>query len=89
MVNCIFDKLNIFKTSPRKSNCVFPGVKMLVSATILAATKEPILTAFSVSNKLFLLAKRREEYRDIYTQLAKDVSGFKFCLKCYCNGGHP
>eukprot|EP00116_Pleurobrachia_bachei_P014617 sb/3474879/ len=49
------------------------GVKMLVSPPILAATKEPILTAFSVSNKLYLLAKRREEYRDIYTALALEV----------------
>ena len=50
------------------------GVKMLVSPPILAATKEPILTAFSVSNKLYLLAKRREEYRDIYTALALEVT---------------
>ena len=54
---------------------------MLVSASVLAATKEPILTAFSVSNKLFLLAKRREEYRDIYTQLAKDVNTSNISLK--------
>ena len=50
-----------------------PGVKMLVSPPILAATKEPILTAFSVSNKLYILAKRREEYRDIYSSLAQEV----------------
>ena len=46
---------------------------MLVSPPILAATKEPILTAFSVSNKLYILAKRREEYRDIYSSLAQEV----------------
>lgn len=51
----------------------YSGVKMLVSPPILAATREPILTAFSVSNKLYILAKRREEYRDIYSSLAQEV----------------
>lgn len=46
---------------------------MLVSPQVLAATKEPILTAFSVSNKLYALAKKREEYRDVYNALAVEV----------------
>ena len=57
------------------------GVKMLVSPPILAATKEPILTAFSVSNKLYILAKRREEYRDIYSSLAQEVPLFHTSYK--------
>ncbi|XP_063681304.1 transient receptor potential-gamma protein-like isoform X3 [Bolinopsis microptera] len=60
------------------------GVKMLVSPPILAATKEPILTAFSVSNKLYILAKRREEYRDIYSSLAQECETFAYSFLDQC-----
>ena len=56
---------------------------MLVSPQALAATKEPILTAFSVSNKLYTLSKRREEYRDVYSDLAVEVSYCGCELKVY------
>ncbi|KAL5254037.1 hypothetical protein ACHWQZ_G013706 [Mnemiopsis leidyi] len=60
------------------------GVKMLVSPPILAATREPILTAFSVSNKLYILAKRREEYRDIYSSLAQECESFAYSFLDQC-----